>query len=306
MRSHTTARLAAASLIAGFAAAGSLAAQEAAPEAEAPEAAPAEAAPAEYDAGTVLATVDGIEITLGHVVVLRERLPEQFQALPDETLMSGLVDQLVDQILLARTVSEDPDADPLGVRLHLENERRGTLASVAVTEQIEGEISEADVQAKYEELVGGFEAQPEFSASHIIVPTEEEAAAIKAELDGGADFATVAAEKSQDGAAANGGSLGWFGLGQMVPEFETAVQAMEVGEVAGPVQTQFGWHLIKLDDTRETAPPPVEEVRDQIVEQIRQERLVAELEELRGAAEIERPETGIPASAVRDASILDE
>jgi peptidyl-prolyl cis-trans isomerase C len=291
-------RMTIAGLVAGLALAGPLVAQDAPATEAAPE--------GDYDASTVLATVNGTDITLGHVVVLRERLPDQFQSLPDDTLFQGLVDQLVDQALLADTLSDSPDDDPLPVRLHLENERRGTLASRAVTDRVADDIDEAAVQTAYEEAIADFEPQPEFSASHIIVATEEEAAALKAEIDAGADFAEVARENSTDGAAAQGGSLGWFGPGQMVPEFETEVQAMEVGEIRGPVQTQFGWHLIRLDDTRETAPPPLEEVRPQIVDQLRQERLQAELQELRDAAEIERPETEVPAAAIRDESLFDE
>lgn len=259
---------------------------------------------AEYDASTVLATVNGTDITLGHVIVLRERLPDQFQALPDETLLAGIIDQLTDQILLAETLSDGPDTDPLAVRLHLDNERRGTLAQQAVRAMAAVAIDEDDIEQAHAGMVAGFEPQPEFNASHIIVPTEEEAATLRAEIDAGADFAEVAREHSQDGAAANGGSLGWFGLGMMVPEFETEVAAMEVGEVRGPIQTQFGWHLIRLDDVRETEPPTLDAMRAQIIEDLRQTRLMEEIEALRAAATIERPETDVPAAAIRDADLL--
>lgn len=310
-------RFTATGLVASLALVGPVSAQEqpaeppteapaaAAPEAEAP-AEPQAAEAADYDASTVLATVNGTDITLGHVVVLRERLSEQIQSLPDETLMKGLVDQLVDQALLAETLSASPEDDPLPVRLHLDNERRAALAARAVTEHIATEVTDEEIQAAYGEAVEGFEPQPEFNASHIIVPTEEEAATLKAEIEGGAEFAEVAQEHSQDAAAAQGGSLGWFGVGQMVPEFEIAVEEMEVGEIAGPVQTQFGWHLIRLDDTRQTEPPAIEAIRGQLVDQLGQQKLMAEIEALRSAGDIDRFDTGVPASAVRDDALFEE
>jgi peptidyl-prolyl cis-trans isomerase C len=306
MRSFTKARLAGASALAGVLVLGwAVAAQDAAPVEEG-EAEAEAAAGGDFDASTVLARVNGTEITLGHVVVLRERLPEQFQALPDETLLQGLIDQLVDQELLARSVSEAPEDDPLAVRLHLENERRGTLAQQAVRARIAEEIDEAAIAAAYEEATGDFEAATEWRASHIIVPTEEQAQELREEVDGGADFAELAREHSQDGAAERGGDLGWFGTGQMVPEFEEAVADMEAGEVRGPIQTQFGWHLVRLEETRETEPPALEEVRQQIVEQVRQQRLGEEIEAMRAEAEIERPETGVPPAAIRDATIIED
>jgi peptidyl-prolyl cis-trans isomerase C len=307
MRSLTTA-----GLVVGIAAALPLAAlAQDAPEAATTEAATTEAAegaePEErnYDASTVLATVDGAEITLGHLVALVERLPDQFRSLPDETLMGGLIDQLIDQELLARSVSDDPQDDPQAVQLHLDNERRAALAQLAVADRLEGEVGDAAVQDAYDEAFADFEAQTEWRASHIIVPTEEEAQTLREEIDGGADFAEVARERSQDGAAARGGDLGWFGPGRMVPEFEAAVTEMEEGEVRGPIQTQFGWHLIRLDETRESEPPAMETVRPQIVDQLRQQELMAGVEALREEAEIDRPEAGIPASAIRDTAILE-
>jgi peptidyl-prolyl cis-trans isomerase C len=280
-------------------------------DAPADQAAPAEAiagsaeeVSAAYDASTVLATVNDAEITLGHVVALRERLPEQFQGLPDETLMQGLIDQLIDQILLAETVSEDPENDPPSVRLHLDNERRGNLAQIAVRERAGQDVSDEAVQQAYDALVAAFEPQTEWNASHIIVQSEEEATALLAEIEGGADFAETAQEHSQDGAAERGGSLGWFSTGMMVPEFETAVAEMEEGEVRGPLRTQFGWHLVRLNETRETQPPELDQVRSQLVDQVRQERLMAEVQALRDDAEIERINTEIPPQAVRDSSII--
>ena len=221
-------------------------------------AAPALAQDKPYDASTVVATVNGTDITLGHVIAMRDRLPEQYQNLPDDVLMTGLVDQLVDQELLAETQSPSPETDPLQVKLTVDNERRGALAGIAANATVADAVDDAKVQAAYDAQIAAFQPQPEFSAAHILVDSEEKAKALKAEIDGGADFAEVAKANSADGSAASGGDLGWFGLGQMVPEFETAVSGMAVGDVSAPVQSQFGWHLIKLNEKRETTPPPLD------------------------------------------------
>ena len=267
-------------------------------------AAPALAQDKPYDAATVVATVNGTEITLGHVIAMRDRLPEQYQNLPDDVLMTGLVDQLVDQELLAEMQSPSPETDPLQVKLTVDNERRGALAGIAANATVADAVDAEKVQAAYDAQIGAFEPQPEFSAAHILVDDEEKAKALKAEIDGGADFAEVAKANSADGSAASGGDLGWFGLGQMVPEFETAVSGMEVGDVSAPVQSQFGWHLIKLNEKRETTPPPLEQARPEIENQLRQAALEAKLAELRAAATIEKPETGTPPAAIRESDLL--
>jgi peptidyl-prolyl cis-trans isomerase C len=257
-----------------------------------------------YDASTVLATVNGDAITLGNVIALRDRLPPQYQNLPDDVLMKGLLDQLVDQQLLATALSASPESDPLQVKLAVENERRTVLAGLAAEAAVADAVDDAKVQAAYDAQVAAFQPAPEFSAAHILVDSEEKAAALKAEIDGGKDFAEVAKANSSDGSAANGGDLGWFGMGQMVPEFETAVVALEPGQVSAPVKSQFGWHLIKLNEKRETTPPPLDAARPEIENQLRQQALEARLAELRAAAKIETPETGTPPAAIRVSDLL--
>ena len=292
-------------LLAGLLAGTALASPGFAQDQSAGQAADQSAEPAgAYDASTVIATVNGTEITLGHVIAMRDRLPAQYQNLPDDVLLTGLVDQLVDQQLLAEAQSASPETDPLQVKLGIENERRGVLAGLAAEAAVADAVDDAKVQAAYDKLVAEFQPQPEFNAAHILVDSEEKAKALKAEIDGGKDFAEVAKANSSDGSAASGGELGWFGAGQMVPEFETAVAALEVGEVSEPVQSQFGWHLIKLTEKRETAPPTLDQAKPEIENGLRQEALEAKLAELRAAATIEKPETGLPPAAIRESDLL--
>jgi peptidyl-prolyl cis-trans isomerase C len=257
-----------------------------------------------YDASTVLATVNGTEITLGHVIAMRDQLPQQYQSLPDDVLMTGLVDQLVDQELLAEAQSASPESDPLQVRLAVDNQRRGALAGIAANAAVVNAVDDAKIKAAYDAEIAAFQPAPEFSAAHILVDSEEKAKALKAEIDGGKDFAEVAKANSSDGSAASGGDLGWFGLGQMVPEFEAAVTTLEVGQVSEPVKSQFGWHLIKLNEKRDTSPPTLDEARPELENQLRQAALQVRLEELRAAATIEKPETDTPPAAIRESNLL--
>ncbi|TPE52241.1 peptidylprolyl isomerase [Amaricoccus solimangrovi] len=290
-------------LIAGLLASAALVPGAYAQDAEAAK--PADAAKtANYDVNTVVATVNGTDITLGNVVAMRERLPAQYQQLPDETLMSGLVQQLADQLVLADSVSANPDEDPLAVKLQLENDRRAALANIVADKAMSAPVSDEAVKAAYDEQVKDFQPAPEYDASHILVKTEDEAKKLLDDINGGADFAQVAKDNSTDGSAQQGGELGWFGKGQMVPEFETAVVDMKKGEVSGPIQTQFGWHLIKLNDTRESSPPSLEESRPQIEQQLRQKAFQDQLEKLRAAANIEIKAAAVPAAAIRDNDLL--
>lgn len=280
--------------------------QPAAPAAEAAGEAAAPAAPAApATAETVLATVNGQPITLGAIIVMRQGLPQQYQGLPDDVLLQGLVDQAIDQTLLAAEVSPDPANDPLAVRLQVENDRRAALAASLVQARMSEPVSEADVQSAYDEAAKDFQPQKEFNASHILVATEDEAKAIEAQLKDGGDFAAIAKEKSTDpGSGAQGGSLGWFGAGQMVPEFQAAVEALKPGEISAPVQSQFGWHIVRLDEVRDTSFPPLAEVKDQIEGQVRQQKLEAEVAALRAKAAIEKPENAVAPAAIRQVDLL--
>ncbi len=157
-------------------------------------------------ADTVVATVNGEEITLGHMIVTRASLPEQYHQLPATVLWEGMLDQLIQQSVLANS---EGTTESKGIQLSLENERRAMLAAEAITKIAEGSVDEAAIQAAYEENFANAEMGQEFNASHILVETEEEAQAIAEELRGGADFATLAKEKSTGPSGPNGGR--WAG-----------------------------------------------------------------------------------------------
>ncbi len=234
---------------------------------------------------TVVATVNGTDITLGHMIVARATLPEQYQQLPDEVLFTGILDQLVQQTALADTFEGEA---PARVTLSIENETRSLIAGEVIEGVMATPVDEDALQAAYDAQYAEADAGEEYNASHILVETEDEAKALKEELDNGADFAELAREKSTGPSGPGGGSLGWFGAGMMVPTFEAAVVEMEPGAVSDPVQTQFGWHVIKLNETRKTKAPELDEVREELELQIRQTVVQSTIEEITAAAEVDR------------------
>lgn len=261
----------------------------------------AESHEGEPDADTVVATVNGTDITVGHLLVLKRSLPQQYQSLPDEVLFDGVLDQLIRQTLLSDAAGE---LDRVG-QLQLDNERRRLGAGQQLSRIAEGAVSEEALRAAYEELVAGAADSKEYNASHILVATEDEAKALIAELEGGADFAELARQKSTGPSGPNGGALGWFGRGMMVPPFEAAVVELDVGEISQPVQTQFGWHVIKLNDARDKAAPEFEQVRAELATEIQDKAIEAEIEALTEQAEITRNEAVSP-SVLSRPELLDE
>lgn len=258
------------------------------------------------DASTVVARVGATEITLGHAIALRGQLPPQFQQIPVATLFPAIVEQLIDQELLRQT-----GADSLGRRdtLTLENEVRNFVANSVLSAAVAEAVNDDAVNDAYDAFAAEFgEGEPttEYNAAHILVQTEEEIAAVIERLEAGEDFAEVAREVSRDGSAAQGGDLDWFGPGAMIPPFEEAVMALEPGQVSGPVQTRFGWHVIRLIETRIAAVPPLEDVRDNLVSQLQQEVSRSIMADLRAGAEIENLAEGIDPALLGENSLLDD
>lgn len=276
---------------------------EAATEEMAEEAAPAEEAAVDVSADTVLATVNGVDITVGHVIITLQALPAQYQALPDEVLFEGILEQLIQQTVLSQSMTELSHA----TEIQLENERRAIIAGEKIDEVLAEAVTDEALQAAYDEAVATMEPETEYNASHILVETEEEAQALLEELEAGADFAELAMEKSTGPSGPNGGSLGWFSKGMMVQPFDDAVTALEVGEIGGPLQTQFGWHVMILNETREKPVPTLDEMRDTLVAAIEDSAIEEAVTSLVDSADIERVElTGIAPSVVRDATLLEQ
>jgi peptidyl-prolyl cis-trans isomerase C len=255
-------------------------------------------------AATVVAKVNGVEITLGHMIAARAALPDQYKSLPNETLFTGILDQLIQQTALEQTIA---DKIKLADQLQLDNARRDFLSNVALTEVVVGAVTDEALQAAYDERFKDYAPQKEFSAAHILVDAEEKSNELKAQLDGGADFAELAKANSTDtGSGANGGDLGWFGLGQMVKPFEDAVVAAEIGKVAGPIKSDFGWHLILVKETRIAEKPTLDAMREELASELQNRAIDAHIKFVTEAAAVERLAEGVDPALLSDTALLDK
>jgi peptidyl-prolyl cis-trans isomerase C len=255
-------------------------------------------------ADTVVATVNGTNITLGNLIVARDALPEQYKALPAEALFKGILDQLVQQTVLEQSMGDKLSKKD---KLQLENDRRGYLANAALTPVVTSAVTDDKLKAAYDERFKDAKPQTEYHAAHILVDSEEEANKLKAELAAGGDFAALAKANSKDtGSGANGGDLGWFGLGAMVKPFEDAVVAAKVGEVTGPIKSDFGYHLILVSETRVAKQPTLDDLRDELASQIEQKAVEDHIKALTDAAKIEKPGEGLDPKLILDATLLDK
>ncbi|MGB1153616.1 MAG: foldase protein PrsA [Paracoccaceae bacterium] len=264
----------------------------------------ASAAQAEPSADTVVASVNGTEITVGHMILVRESLPEQYRNLPNEQLFDGILEQLIQQTLLADLIG---DKDSREIRLTLENDRRLMKASQAVEELSAQAIGEDEIAASYDDRYADADMGMEYDASHILVETEEAAVNLIDKLQAGADFVELAKEFSTGPSGPGGGALGWFGLGMMVPPFEAAVVAMEKGAISSPVKTDFGWHVIKLNDTRAISAPALDEVRGEIIAELQRVAIERRIDELRQQATISRtPVEDIGVAVISQSELMSE
>lgn len=253
-------------------------------------------------ADTVVSTVNGVTITLGHMIALRESLPPQYQSLPDDVLFNGILDQLVQQELLRQSVK---DLSPRHAAT-LDNDSRGYVSGVAIEAIVLQAVTDEALQAAYDARFKDAAPQTEYNAAHILVETLEQAEQLKADLAGGADFAELAKANSIDtGSGANGGELGWFGVGVMVKPFEEAVLAATVGEVAGPIQTDFGYHLILVKETRNAENPPLDQIRDELASELETAAIEARLKELTDAATVTREGEAIDPTILKNVMLID-
>jgi peptidyl-prolyl cis-trans isomerase C len=216
-------------------------------------------------------------------------LPDQAKQMPQSVLYPILVDQMVDRLVLLQEARRAGfDKDP-AVQRQLAAAADRTLLTAYVRETIAKTIPESAIEARYAKDYGGKQGETEVHARHILVESEADAKAIIAELKKGGDFAALAKAKSKDSGAAQGGDLGWFKHDDMVPAFADAAFALKPGEYSQtPVKTQFGWHVIKVEEVKQDPPPKLEEVQDQIRQTLFNEALQAAVAKGRGEMKVER------------------
>ena len=236
-----------------------------------------------------VADVNGEAIYLEEVMRLAEKLPAEYRQRPLESYFGGLVDDVIDSRLAAVAgaesgLSENPDVSRL-----MEVAAMRVLAEAWIAEQVNEAITEDALTATYKLFISDNGSREEEKARHILVPEEATARAIIEKLTGGADFAEIAKTDSTGPSGPNGGDLGYFARGAMVPTFEAAAFELEPGSFTPePVQTQFGWHIIKVEDKRVATPPSFEEMVPQLRQNLLNQTLGQILEKLRASAQINR------------------
>src|SRR5271165_6736218 len=236
----------------------------------------------------VVARVDGTELRLSEVEAAQQNLPPQAQKLPLAQIYPMLLDRLVDGMLITEAGrKEHLDQDP-ELQLRLKRYEDRLVQEAYLNRAIKDAESEDRLKARYQTFVKEKAAREEVHARHILVKTEAEAKSVIGELDKGADFADLAKKHSTDPGGSSGGDLGYFGHDDMVKEFADAAFALPAGQYTKePVKTEFGWHVIKVEDHRVSTPPSFEEARQEVSQLVAHDAVDAKLKELRGVAKIE-------------------
>ncbi|MGI4977988.1 MAG: peptidylprolyl isomerase [Janthinobacterium lividum] len=237
----------------------------------------------------VLASVDGHEIRMSDLTVAAESLPQQLRGMPKPVLYPMLLDQLIDrQAVVIEAKKEGLDKTP-EVQDQLRRAEDTTLQNAVLTREVTPKISEEAIKAKYDADYANKPGEEEVHARHILVDSEDKAKDIIKQLKGGADFEKLAKQDSKDPGAQNGGDLGWFKKGDMLPEFSTAAFAMKTNEFTQePIHTRYGWHVIQVLGTRTAPPVDYAQAHDEIRQTLVQNAVKAALEKARAQVKVQR------------------
>jgi len=236
----------------------------------------------------VVARVNGIDIRQSDLAFAEEEIGNNIPNIPPQQKRDYLINYLVDVLVLSQAAEQQKLADRPEVKRRLALDRSRLLMESLLQDVGRSALSDQAEHQVYDEAIKQAKNEEEVHARHILVPTEDEAKAVLAQLKGGADFATVAKEKSKDPGAADGGDLGYFTKEQMVPEFAEVAFKLGKGQISDPVKTQFGWHVIKVEDKRTKPIPTFDQVKGQIENYVAHRAQAQTVEKLRSAANIER------------------
>ena len=240
--------------------------------------------------GKPLASIDGTAIVEDDLKPALEDLGQSVERMGEAQRRKYLIDYMIDLKLIARAAEKQKIADGPDFARKLAYMRERVLMESLMAKTGSEATTPDKLKAFYDEAVKGMGPEIEVRARHILVPTEDEAKKALARVTGGEDFAKVAGEISKDpGSGKEGGDLGFFTKERMVPEFGAAAFAMKPGEISQPIKTQFGWHVIKLEERREKPVPPLEEVKEELSRYLVQKAQQEMIMKLRSEAKIERP-----------------
>ena len=256
-----------------------------------------------FDGATVLATVGDTKVTLADAAMIYDTLPEEVSGVPAEQLLGGITEQLISETALYEKALEAGLRDTPTMKFRLAAMERSAMAEAYLTSELQKRVTDERMKALYDERVKALPTEEEVSARHILVETEDEAIAIAKEARDGGDFAALAAEKSTGPSGPSGGDLGYFLKGEMVEPFANQAFDMKPGDISDPVKTQFGWHVILVEDRRMRPPPPFEAVETQLRAEVSREVAQEIIDEVRGGVEIKVEEETPPAFLIREPSI---
>ena len=235
----------------------------------------------------VIAKVNGIDITAADLESARAEVGAEIASIPVGDRTRVLVEYLIENQLMAEAAEKDKLASGASFQDRLKYYRRRALRDIYFEKHVRGAVTDADAKKIYDAQVGKIKPETEIRARHILVDKEEDARDIVERLNRGADFAELAKEKSKGPSKSQGGDLGYFTKGQMVKEFEQAALALKPGDISDPVKTQFGWHVIKVEDSRKKSAPPFDSVKDRIIAALVQQKTQQTILDLRNKAKVE-------------------
>jgi peptidyl-prolyl cis-trans isomerase C len=242
--------------------------------------------PPVHAADPVVARVNGVEIKQSDLDFAASEVGPRLGAVRPDDRNRILLQFVIENELMAGAGEKEnlDETDTFDKRVAYH--RRRALRDAYFDKNVTGGVTEAEAKKVFEDNIAKVKPEQEIKARHILVETEDEAKAVKAELDGGADFAKLAAEKSKD-KNAEGGDLGYFTRGQMLKPFEDAAFALDVGQISDPVKTSFGWHIIEVQEKRDQKLPTFEDVKDPIMSQLVMRKAQTVVSGLRSEADIE-------------------
>jgi len=261
----------------------------------------------------VLAKVNGSEIRQSDVAMAEEELGPSLAQMDPATKDENVLSFLIDMKVVSKAAEDEKIADNDDFKKRLAFARNRLLMDSLLATKGKAATTDDAMKKVYEEASKQITGEQEVRARHILVETEDEAKAVKAELDKGADFAELAKKKSKDPGSADGGDLGFFTKEQMVPEFSAVAFALEPGKISDPVKSQFGWHIIKVEEKRNRKAPDFEQVKAQIENYVTRKAQADYVAKLRAEAKVERldqpaadaSKDAKPADAAKDAKPAD-
>ncbi|MCC8938599.1 peptidylprolyl isomerase [Bradyrhizobium sp. Arg68] len=249
----------------------------------------------------VLAKVNGSEIHASDVALAEEELGPSLAQMDPSTKKDNVLSFLIDMKIVSKAAEDKKVENSDEFKKRLAFTRNRLLMDSLLASEGKAATTDEAMKKVYDEAAKQITGEQEVRARHILVETEDEAKAVKAELDKGADFAELAKKKSKDPGAADGGDLGFFTKEQMVPEFSAVAFALEPGKISDPVKSQFGWHIIKVEEKRSRKAPDFEQVKAQIETYVTRKAQADYVAKLREAAKVERMDKPAAADAAKDA-----